>query len=118
VLEHLRPGLSGNSALAVMLKQMKAEGIAGKIYTHPIGDHGHGAGPLIGLYDRQDGVPGRGDVPIIANSWFSIELNATSKVAEWDGQEVTISLEEEAAIDETGARSWVLARQEKFHLVR
>lgn len=118
VLEHLRPGLSGNAALGVMLKQMKAEGINGKIYTHPIGDHGHGAGPLIGLYDRQEGVPGRGDVSILPNSWFSIELNAASPVAEWGGQEVTISLEEDAAIDGDGKRNWVLSRQERFHLVR
>ena len=89
-----------------------------RIYTHPIGDHGHGAGPTIGLYDRQEGVPARGDVPIIPNSWFSIELNASSRVAEWDGQLVTMSLEEDAALDEKGARSWVLSRQEKFHLVR
>ncbi|MEK7863424.1 MAG: M24 family metallopeptidase, partial [Chloroflexota bacterium] len=78
-LEHLRPGSTGNQALAAMLKQMAADGISGRMYTHPIGDHGHGAGPLIGLYDRQDGVSGRGDVPIIPSSWFSIELNTTSK---------------------------------------
>ncbi len=118
VLRHLRPGLTGNQALTAMLKQMKEEGINGKVYTHPIGDHGHGAGPLIGLYDRQEGVPGRGDVPIIPNSWYSIELNASSRVAEWDGQLVTISLEEDAAIDPAGTRLWVLSRQEKFHLVR
>jgi Xaa-Pro aminopeptidase len=118
VLENLRPGLTGNAALAAMLERMRAAGIDGKIYSHPIGDHGHGAGPLIGLYDHQEGVPGRGDVPIIANSWFSIELSAASKVREWGGQEVTMSLEEDAALDARGARSWVLSRQENFHLIR
>ncbi|HYM04503.1 MAG TPA: hypothetical protein VET85_16230, partial [Stellaceae bacterium] len=110
--------LTGNAALAAMLERMRAEGIDGKIYSHPIGDNGHGAGPLIGLYDHQEGVPGRGAVPIIPNSWFSIELSAASKVPEWGGHEVTMSLEEDAALDASGARSWVLSRQEKFHLIR
>jgi len=118
VLEHLLPGRSGNVALGAILQQMRAEGINGKVYSHPVGDHGHGAGPLIGLHDRQEGVPGRGDLKIIPNSWFSIELNATSKVPEWNGEPVTISLEEDAVIDGVGKRSWVLSRQEKFHLAR
>ncbi len=118
VLEHLRPGLTGNAALTAMLQQMKSEGINGKVYTHPIGDHGHGAGPLIGLYDHQEGVPGRGDLAILPHSWFSIELNATTKIPEWGGQDVTVSLEEDAAIDGEGKRNWVLSRQERFHLVR
>lgn len=118
VLERLQPGLTGNVALAQMLKQMKEDGIDGRIYTHPIGDNGHGAGPLIGLYDHQEGVPGRGDVAIIPSSWFSIELSATTKVAEWAGQPVTVSLEEDAVVDAGGNRRWVAPRQEAYHLVK
>jgi len=118
VLRGLEPGRTGNAALAAMLAEMRAADINGKIYTHPVGDHGHGAGPIIGLHDRQEALPGRGDVPIIANSWFSIELNASLPVPEWDGQRVTMSLEEDAAIDQEGKRTWVLSRQERFHLVR
>jgi hypothetical protein len=97
---------------------MRAEGIDGSIYTHPIGDHGHGAGPLIGLWDRQDGVPGRGDVPLRSNTWFSIELQATSPVPEWDGQPVRMAQEEEAHLDADGRRHWVLRRQDALHLVK
>jgi len=97
---------------------MRAEGLDGSVYTHPIGDHGHGAGPLIGLWDRQDGVPARGDVPVRANTWFSTELQVTSPVAEWSGQAVRMAQEEEIWIDAAGARHWTLARQERFHLVR
>jgi Xaa-Pro aminopeptidase len=118
VLEELRPGRTGDEVLRRARARMEAEGIDGTIYSHPIGDHGHGAGPLIGLWDRQDGVPGRGDVPVRPNTWFSIELQATSPVPEWDGQRVRIALEEEAYLDATGARHWVLRRQEAFHLVR
>jgi hypothetical protein len=54
------------------------------MYSHPIGMHGHGAGPLIGLWDYQDGVPGRGDAKIIPSMWFSSELQTTTPVPEWE----------------------------------
>jgi Xaa-Pro aminopeptidase len=118
LLEEMTPGRTGDEALAATLARMRAEGIDGSVYTHPIGDHGHGAGPLIGLWDRQDGVPGRGAVPLRPNTWFSIELQATTPVPEWDGQPVRMAQEEEAYLDAGGARHWVLRRQERFHLVR
>jgi hypothetical protein len=118
LLEEMDPGRTGNDVLGSALERMRAEGIDGSIYTHPIGDHGHGAGPLIGLWDRQDGVPGRGDVPLRSNTWFSIELQATSPVPEWDGQPVRMAQEEEAHLDADGRRHWVLRRQDALHLVK
>jgi Xaa-Pro aminopeptidase len=118
LLERMRPGHSGNEVLAEALAAMKTEGINGSIYSHPIGDHGHGAGPLIGLWDRQQGVPGRGDVLILPSSWFSIELAARTPVAAWDGQELWVGEEEDAAIDEAGHIAWVLTRQTEYHLVK
>jgi hypothetical protein len=118
LLEEMVPGRTGNEVLRRTLERMRAEGIDGTVYTHPIGDHGHGAGPTIGLWDRQEGVPGRGDVPLRPNTWFSIELQATTPVPEWGGQPVRMAMEEEAHLDAEGRRHWVLARQERFHLVR
>ncbi len=117
-MEELQPGRTGNEVLGGALARMRAAGINGTVYSHPVGDHGHGAGPLVGLWDRQEGVPGRGDVPVRANTWFSIELQATTTVAEWGGQAVRMALEEDAFLDENGDRHWVLARQERLHLVR
>ncbi|MBD0373053.1 MAG: aminopeptidase P family protein [Pyrinomonadaceae bacterium] len=118
LMERMRVGKTGNEVLAETLSAMKAAGIDGSIYTHPIGENGHGAGPLIGLWDRQQGVPGRGDVPIIAGTWFSIELSATTPVPEWNGQGLWVGQEEDAAIDEQGRISWVLRRQTEYHLVK
>jgi hypothetical protein len=118
LLEEMVPGRTGNEVLGRTLERMRAEGLDGTVYTHPIGDHGHGAGPLIGLWDRQGGVPGRGDVPLRPNTWFSIELQVTTPVPEWGGQPVRMAQEEEAYLDETGRRAWVLRRQERLHLVR
>jgi hypothetical protein len=117
VMDELIPDLTGNEVLKNALSRMRAAGINGTIYSHPVGDHGHGAGPLVGLWDRQEGVPGRGDVPVKPNTWYSIELQATTPVPEWGGQQVRMALEEDACLDERGARHWVLARQERLHLV-
>ncbi len=118
LLAEMRSGRTGNEVLHAALAQMRREGIDGTIYTHPIGDHGHGAGPLIGRWDNQAGVPGRGDVPLLAGTWHSIELQATVPVPEWDGQQVRSMQEEEAELGFDDQMRWVLKRQTEFHLVR
>jgi Xaa-Pro aminopeptidase len=117
LLSHMKPGRTGNEVLAAALAQMRSEYIDGSIYTHPIGDHGHAAGPLIGLWDRQDGVPGRGDLPLLPSMWHSIELQATHPVPEW-GQTVRMALEEDAEMTAEGTMHWILRRQSTLHLVR
>lgn len=117
LLEEMVPGRTGNEVLYETLEAMKAAGLDGTMYTHPIGDHGHGAGPLIGMWDYQEGVPGRGDVPVLANMWFSTELQVTTGIPEWDGQRVRMMLEEEAEVTVTGERRWSLRRQDEFHLI-
>jgi len=117
LLSHMEPGLTGNEVLANTLGQMRGEGINGTVYTHPIGDHGHGAGPLIGRWDAQEGVPVRGEALMLANVWHSIELQATTEIPEWGGQPVSCRQEEEAYLDENGDRHWVYRRQSTFHLV-
>lgn len=118
LMERLKPGRTGNEILADTLDAMKKAGLSGTVYTHPIGDHGHGAGPLIGLWDRQEGVPGRGDVLVHPSTWFSIELQATTPVPEWDGQPLRSAQEEDASIDASGRVGWVLERQTKYHVVK
>ena len=118
VVAEIRPGRTGNEILKSARAKMAAAGIDGTVYSHPIGLYGHGAGPLIGLWDYQEGVPGRGDAKVIPNMWFSIELQATTKVPEWNGQPVHSAQEEDAVVDGAGKVSWALKRQTHFHLVR
>ncbi|MEM9823664.1 MAG: M24 family metallopeptidase [Bacteroidota bacterium] len=96
-----RSGKTGNQILADALAQAKAEGIQGSIYTHPIGLHGHAAGPTIGLWDQQGGVKGRGDYPLFPNTAYSIELFASSEVPEWN-KPVRIMLEEDGVYTKDG----------------
>jgi len=118
VLDELRAGRSGNEVLRGSLARMRTAGIDGTVYSHPIGMHGHGAGPLIGLWDYQDGVPGRGDAKVIPNMWFSIELQATTAVPEWGGQRMRSAQEEDAFVGSEGTARWALRRQTEYHLVR
>ncbi|MDH5610650.1 MAG: M24 family metallopeptidase [Cyclobacteriaceae bacterium] len=91
-------GRTGNQILKAALAQCQAEGLKGVIYTHPIGFHGHAAGPTIGMWDQQGGVPGTGDYPLFPHTAYSIELNAGIYLPEW-GKEIRIMLEEDAFFD-------------------
>lgn len=110
-------GTSGNQALAAALAQAKREGLTPSIYCHPVGYHGHGAGPPIGMTDYQEGVPIRGDYTFRPNTWHSIELNVTHKVREWGGQPVRFALEEDAALLD-GGWDWIDGRQTNFYLIK
>lgn len=94
-----RQGRSGNEILKAALDEAASRGITATVYTHPLGYHGHAAGPTIGLWDQQGGVPGRGDYPLNADTCHSIELNVEVAIPEWDGQTVRIMLEEDAFFD-------------------
>jgi hypothetical protein len=118
LLEEIQPGRTGNEVLRATLGRMRSENLDGTMYSHPIGANGHGAGPLIGLWDRQEGVVGRGDVEVRPNTWFSVELQVTSPVPEWNDQKVRMAQEEDIALDAAGVRKWVLKRQDAFHMVR
>ncbi|WND03450.1 M24 family metallopeptidase [Temperatibacter marinus] len=111
-----KTGLSGDQVLAKSRADAIKEGIVPSIYTHPIGYHGHGAGATIGMWDSQNGVKGRGLYPIRANTAWSIELNATVSIREWDNQKIRIMLEEDAYFDGTSVR-YISGRQEKIHVI-
>lgn len=108
-------GKTGNQILAASLAQAKSEGIKASIYTHPLGFHGHAAGPTIGMWDQQGGVPGSGDFPLNYNTAYSIELNAASFIPEWK-KEIRIMLEEDGYFDASGFR-YINGRQRAVFLV-
>ena len=109
-------GRTGNQILAASLAGMRAAGLQGSIYTHPLGHFGHGPGPTIGLWDRQDGVPGQGDYPLFEQTVYAIELNATTAVPEWGGQAVTIGLEQDGYFDGLTCR-FLDRRQTAYHII-
>lgn len=96
--DQFETGKTGNDILAGALGRAESESINATIYTHPIGYHGHAAGPTIGLWDQQGGVPGKGDYLLYPNTAHSIELNAEVHIPEWN-RNVLIKLEEDTVFD-------------------
>ncbi|GAB4183271.1 MAG: M24 family metallopeptidase [Thermoflexibacter sp.] len=113
---NFKTGKTGNEILRDALAQSKAEGINGTIYTHPIGMHGHAAGPTIGMWDNQGDTKGAGDYPLYPNTAYSIELNAAVEIPEWNNKLVRIMLEEDGFFD--GEKFWYIdGRQTKLWLL-
>jgi hypothetical protein len=110
-----KEGKSGNQILSDALSQAKKDNIQATVYTHPIGYHGHAAGPTIGLWDQQGGVPGTGDYPLNFNTAYSIELNAASDIPEWK-KSIRIMLEEDGYFDQKGFR-YINGRQKEIYLI-
>ena len=111
-----KTGRSGNEMLLSAIAQAKSEGIVPSIYTHPLGLHGHAAGPTIGMWDMQQGVPGSGDYKLFPRTAYSIELNASTFIPEW-GKDIRIMLEEDGFYD-GNTFYYIGGRQEKIHLVK
>jgi Xaa-Pro aminopeptidase len=110
-------GATGNAALRQALAAARAEGLTPSIYCHPVGYHGHAAGPPIGMTDYQEGVPVRGEYIFRPDTWHSIELNVQHAVPEWKNQRVRFALEEDAALLAEGW-SWIDGRQTAFYLIK
>ena len=108
-------GRTGNAILKMSREQAIEEGITPSIYTHPLGLHGHAAGPTIGMWDAQEGVPVQGDYPMYGQTVYSIELNAASVVNAWN-KEIRIMLEEDAFFDGREV-VYLDGRQKAFHLI-
>jgi len=98
----LEVGRTGNEVLAAARAAAASEGIRGDIYSHPVGFHGHGAGPAIGQWDEQNGVAGAGDYPLHPDTVYALELAALQLVPEWGGQCVRLALEQGVALTADG----------------
>lgn len=116
LMGEFKVGRLGNEVQAAALAKGRAEGLKPRVYTHPIGLHGHGAGAFVGLPDRQNGVVEKGEYPIHPQTAYSIELSAQAPVPEWGGQEIPVALEQEGYFSGTDMR-FIGGRQTEFHLV-
>lgn len=110
-----KTGRSGNEILHLALEKAKAGGLRPSIYTHPLGLYGHSAGPTIGMWDAQEGVPGAGDYPLFPNTVYAIELNTTVAIPRWD-KDIRIMLEEAGYWGEEGFQ-YVNGRQTELLLI-
>ncbi|KAH9943261.1 uncharacterized protein BXZ73DRAFT_74254 [Epithele typhae] len=117
VLDKMVAGKTGNQVLQESLNQTTLEGIEGQIYCHPIGDWGHAPGAVMGFINLPENVPILGELAILPNTYYSIELFASSFVPERN-ETLRFRVEENAFWNATTERwQFVWGRQERLHLV-
>ena len=116
-MDEFKAGRTGNEIYLAALKKARAEGIEGRIYTHPLGIHGHAAGPTMGLVEAQEGVPVQGDYPLYENTCYAIELNVSHVVPEWGNTKVTLGLEDGGVFTKDGCR-WIDGYPRTFYLIK
>jgi len=113
-MDEMREGLTGNELLARILLRAGREGVAGaRVYSHSLGVFLHEPGALIGLPWEQQRCEGRGEVRIMDNTAYTMELSVEDHVPEW-GTELRLGLEEDVIF--TGGKCRVIgSRQEGFY---
>ncbi len=117
LMNEFMEGRTGNEILLTSLKKAKSEGLNPSIYSHPLGVHGHAAGTVVGMWDKQNGVPFTGEYPLHYNTCYAIELNNKAKIPEWDNQEVRIALEEGGVYTKDGC-NFIDGRLTELYLIK
>jgi Xaa-Pro aminopeptidase len=115
MLRASRPGRTAGEAYRLTMAEMEEQGITAQIYSHPLGNHGHGLGPSIDFRSA-----GRSDVDartLVEGAYISIELNTKTEIPEWGGQEIYVMAEDPAHLTAEGWR-FFRPRQEAWYLVR
>jgi Xaa-Pro dipeptidase len=118
VIGAARPGRTGGEVYQLAMDAMTRRGIESKIYSHPIGNQGHGLGASIDYRAAQrEDIGATHASRLRKGSYMSIELNTATAVPEWDGQKVFVMMEDDAFLTEEGYR-FFRPRQEAWYIIR
>jgi Xaa-Pro dipeptidase len=109
-----RPGKVAGDVYKEIMNEMTRRGIEAKVYSHPIGDQGHGLGA--GLDYRASQQSASEGKRLRKGSYISIELNSVTAVPEWDGQKVFVMMEDDAYLTDDGFKTF-LPRQTRYYLI-
>jgi Xaa-Pro aminopeptidase len=116
MLHCARPGKLNTEVYDCAMTEMKERGIQAMIYSHPIGNQGHGLGAGIS-YGSAQVDSGRPAKPLRLGSYISIELNTATAVPEWDGAKLFVMMEDDAYLTDRGWK-FFWPRQEAWYLIR
>jgi len=117
LLSEMQPGRTGQETYFASMERAKAAELNAMIYSHSIGNYGHFVGAAIGSFTSGSSPGLRGSLPLRPGSYTSIELNTRTAVPEWDGQDVFVMMEDDAALTPQGMRFFI-PRQTRWYLVR
>ena len=114
---HIKPGAMGYDVYDATMADMKSARIEAMIYSHSIGNQGHGLGASVDFRRPAAGTTTPFEPPFREGSYTSIELNTSTPVAEWGGQKVTIMMEDDAYLTKEEMK-WFRPRQTAFYVIR
>ncbi len=104
--------------LGRILKKAKASGIKKpKVYSHGLGYYLHEPGPLIGLPWEQVDNGGRGEVKLVPNSCFTVELSVSRPLPEWGLEDFRFRFEQDIVFTKNGV-FYLDGRQTMFHVIK
>jgi Xaa-Pro aminopeptidase len=112
-----RPGMTGWEATLAIAEQLKGVDFLPSLYSHPIGNHGHGLGPSINARDMDLSSPPEEDSPLRDGSYRSVEFSATTRIPEYEGGEVRIPMEDDAYLTSQGYE-YFRPYQTEWYLIR
>ncbi len=137
LIEEFKEGLTGNEILFATLDRAKAEELRPEVYCHTMGSYIHrygfkggimpktyaGFGPSVGSEGHFDEngnqLPTRnGERPVNTNTIYSMELDITYAVPEWNGQDIRIVLEEDVAFTSEDGLFFPGGRQTEWLVIR
>ena len=118
VISAARPGRTGGEVYNAAMEEMSKKGIEAMIYSHPVGNQGHGLGPAIDFRSAQrKDIAASGAKPLRLGCYTSVELNTATLIPEWDNQKVYVMMEDDAYLTGEGYK-FFRPRQEAFYLVK
>lgn len=116
LFKYIKAGAFGYEVYDATMADMKKEGIEAMIYSHSVGNQGHALGASIDFRRPANGATSS-EPAFREGSYTSIELNTSTPVQEWNGQKVTIMMEDDAYLTKDGMK-WFQPRQTQFYLIK
>ncbi len=116
MLRAARPGRTGGEVFNATMAEMRERGIEAMVYSHPLGNQGHGLGTSIDFRSALRTDTTATGTRLRIGSYQSIELNTGTAVPEWGGKKVFVMMEDCAYLTADGYRLF-RPRQEAFYLI-
>lgn len=118
MLRAARPGRAAGEVYRLTMEEMQQKGIEAQVYSHAIGNQGHGLGPSIDFRASKRSDIGEAQEKVLRKGCYtSIELNTQAAIPEWNNQKVYIMMEDDAYLTDDGYK-FFQPRQEAFYLVK
>jgi hypothetical protein len=119
-LNEFKEGLNGRQIADNTMAKAAVAGLRVNLFSHPVGIFGHSAGVSIDtrpIRSMPEEMPKVMEYPLHLNTCYAIEFSVTTAVGEWQGRDVVIAYEENAAFTKDGMH-FIDGQQTKLILIK